>query len=79
MNPYKKLMLAFIEILNLHSHSNRTINVYVKSGTTLYLMPDYVYLINVSNVNVLVYNDDSSVVSRPKIISLLSGVSLVNK
>ena len=78
-NPYKKLLIAFIEILNLHSHTSRTINVFVKAGTTVYVMPDYIYLIDISNVNVFVYNDVSSTASRVNIISLLSGVSLVSK
>ena len=79
VNPYKKLLIAFIEILNIHSHTNRTINVYVKAGTTVYVMPDYIYLIYVTNVNINVYNDTSSTTSRPNIVSMLSGVSLVNK
>ena len=77
-SPYKNLLLAFIEILNLHSHTNRTINVYVKTGTTLYVMPDYMYLINVSKVNLITYTSSSSSPLRPKIYSVLSGVTLLS-
>ena len=77
-NPYKSLLLAFAEILNLHSHSNRTINVYVQTGTTLYVMPDSMYIINVSKVNLLTYTSASSSTVRPKIYSVLSGVTLIS-
>ena len=77
-NPYKNLLLAFIEILNLHSHTNRTINVYVQTGTTLYVIPDYMYLINVNKVNLLTYTGSSTSNLRPSIISKPSGVTLLS-
>ena len=77
-NPYKSLLLAFVEILNLHSHSNRTINVYIQTGTTLYVIPDSMYIINVSKVNILTYTSTSSSTVRPKIYSVLSGVTLIS-
>ena len=77
-NPYKNLLLAFIEILNLHSHTSRTINIYVKTGTTLYVMPGYMYLINVSKVNLLTYTSSSSSPARPQIYSVLSGLTLLS-
>ena len=77
-NPYKNLLLAFIEIMNLHSHTNRTINIYVKTGTTLHVMPDYMYLINISKVNLLTYTSSSSSPARPQIYSVLSGVTLLS-
>ena len=77
-NPYKSLLLAFVEILNLHSHSNRTINVFIHTGTTLYVMPDSMYIINISKVNILTYTSASSSTVRPKIYSVLSGVTLIS-
>ena len=74
--PYKNLLLAFIEVRNLHSHTNRTINVYVKTGTTWYITPSAIYIINISKVNLQSYSDYSASSLRPKIISVVSGVTL---
>ena len=77
-SPYKSLLLAFIEILNLHSHSNRTINVYVQTGTTLFVMPDSMYVINVNKVNLLTYTGSSTSNLRPKVYSVSSGATILS-
>ena len=35
--PYKSIKYVFVEILNLHANSDRTINVILKEGTTDYI------------------------------------------
>ena len=55
VNPYKNLMLAFIEVLNLHSHSNRTITIYVKENTSSHINIGLTYFINMKRVNLLTY------------------------
>ena len=47
----------FIEILNFHSHSNRSVNIYVKEMTTVYLSQTQNYIVNMSEVSMDTYTD----------------------
>lgn len=54
------MILAFIELLKLHSHSNRTVNVYVKENSELKVFLGYAYIININAVNIQTYTDSGS-------------------
>ena len=54
-NPYKSLELVFVELLNYHSHSNRTVNVYIKENTVNELLISRNFIINTTTVNKILY------------------------
>jgi hypothetical protein len=58
--PFKSLMLPFVEILNYHSHSNFSVNIYVQERTTVEIFLDSIYLINIERVNLINYSNATS-------------------
>ena len=54
--PYKNIALVFIEILNFHSNSNRSISIFLKEFTTSYVMQAKNYIINMTSVSIDSYS-----------------------
>ena len=55
--PYKTIGLAFVEIQNFHSNSERSIYVYLMNGnhTYDYLLKNANFIINITQVTVMRY------------------------
>ena len=74
--PFKNIALPFIEILNYHSHSSRTVNIYLMENTTNYLMQNTNYVINMTMVNIESYSLISNSPSRATIYGILSSIPI---
>ena len=70
-HPYKELNSVFVEILNFHSHSDRSITVRILEGTTAFLLKSS-YIINTTEVIMEPYFRNSSIGNNPKIIGVES-------
>eukprot|EP00345_Euplotes_harpa_P001346 CAMPEP_0168330360 /NCGR_PEP_ID=MMETSP0213-20121227/7683_1 /TAXON_ID=151035 /ORGANISM="Euplotes harpa, Strain FSP1.4" /LENGTH=278 /DNA_ID=CAMNT_0008333913 /DNA_START=452 /DNA_END=1289 /DNA_ORIENTATION=- len=66
--PYKHLGLVFVELLNFHANSDRTINVYLKESTESYLDLGFNYVINITTVNILSYSDGPGSPARATLV-----------
>ena len=67
--PYKSLPLVFVEMLNYHANTNRTINIYLKENTESYVDLGFNYIINMTTVNMKSYSSTSSSSSKATIIA----------
>lgn len=82
--PYKNIELPFVEILNIHSHTERNINLYLKENTTSYIMQSRNYIINVTSVNIDTYTDGTkspeytNILATDSEIELFSPVTVMN-
>ena len=56
-HPYKDLDSVFVEMLNLHSHTDRDIVVYIKEDTVNYLHVSQNYIVNINSVKIMTYSD----------------------
>ena len=77
--PFKNIGLAFVEILNYHSHSNRTINVYLLENTDNYLLWKSNFVINMTLVVVQSYSVNTP--SSPQMANIFiksEGVSMLS-
>ena len=68
--PYKNIALAFLEVLNYHSFSTRTVNIYLMENTTNYLMQNTNYVIGMTLVNIESYSVISSTPSRATVYGI---------
>jgi hypothetical protein len=51
---------VFVEILNLHSHSDRDITISIKEDTDNYLLIETNYIVDVASVMIQSYSDSST-------------------
>ena len=58
--PYKNIGLAFVEILNFHSHTKRNVTIFLKEYTTNYMSQTQNYIVNMTEVIIDSYNDSPS-------------------
>jgi len=72
-------MLPFVEILNFHSHSNRTINIFVMEETTQYVYPDRLYAINTQAINIRTYSGFGNSTRFANIIFKNTGIDIFSK
>ena len=56
--PFKNIALAFLEILNFHSHSERSVQIYLKEGATHYLSQTQNYIVNMTEVAIDSYTNN---------------------
>ena len=56
-HPYKDLDSVFVEILNLHAHTGRDINVYIKEETVNYLHISRNYILNIESIKIMTYSN----------------------
>ena len=83
--PFKDINLVFLEIFNVHQHTDRTINIFVMEATDSYLSFDFIKIINITQVNIDTYiesdyyeprNVDFRIVETP--IEIQSSRSVMN-
>jgi len=55
-HPYKSVELAFMEILNYHSHTEKDIVVNIKESTDNYVGFNLNYIVNISSVSLDSYS-----------------------
>ena len=67
--PFKSLGFVFVELLNFHSHSVRTINVYLKENTKNYVDLSFNYIINITTVIISSYSSTSSTPSKATLVA----------
>ena len=67
--PFKSLALVFVELLNFHANSDRTINIYLKENTTSYIDIDFNFIINTTTVNIQPYSLSSGIPTKATIIA----------
>ena len=67
--PYKSLPLVFVEMLNYHANTKRTINIYLKENTESYVDLGFNYIINMTTVKIKSYSSTSSSPSKATIIA----------
>lgn len=63
-NPYRNIGLVFLEILNIHSHTDRNITINLKESTLIYMNQLRSYIINVTNVEIRSYSESVNNVPR---------------
>ena len=77
--PFKNIGLPFVEVLNYHSHTDRTITVYVKENTENFMLYKSNYIIDITQVTVESYAESSFDTPAYAIIYMKnSGVTLLN-
>ena len=55
--PFKDINLVFLDIFNIHQHTDRTINIYVMEATDSYLNFDSIQIVNTTQVNIDTYTE----------------------
>ena len=65
--PFRDINLVFLELNNHHQHTNRTINIYVMEATSSYLAYEFIQIVNITQVNIDTYTDNS--LNDPKSIN----------
>ena len=68
--PYKSIGLVFVELMNYHAHSNRTINVFLREGTINELQIAKNYIINTTLVNFKSYSTLSTSIPQKAILMM---------
>ena len=67
--PFKSLGFVFVELLNFHANTARTINVYLKENTKNYVDLSFNYIINITTVTISSYSTTSSTPSKATIVA----------
>jgi len=77
--PFKNMGLAFVEILNYHSHSTNIVSVFLKEGVTHNALVNSTFIINMTEVIVESYTNSKIHTPAYAYISLRnSGVVMMN-
>ena len=66
--PYKSAKTVFLELLNYHSNQDKSITIYFKEGQDYYVEDGTNYILNITNVTITSYSDDSDSSKRAKLI-----------
>ena len=67
--PFKSLGFVFVELLNFHANTERTINVYLKENTKNYIDLSFNYIINMTMVTISSYSITSRTPSKAIIVA----------
>ena len=67
--PFKSLGFVFVELLNFHANTARTINVHLKENTQNYIDLSFNYIINITTVTISSYSTTSSTPSKATIVA----------
>ena len=59
---------AFVELANHHSNKDKSVLIYLKENNRLYLEDGTNYIMNITNVTILSYSDNSDLLSRATIV-----------
>ena len=57
--PYQSMKALMSEVLNHHSNQDKEISIYLKENTDIYLEDMTNYFINITNIKMMSYSDDS--------------------
>ena len=68
-HPYKDIESVFVEILNFHSHTQRTIKVFVMEGSTIFINSP-TYFVNITHVRIESYTEKSAVVGMARLVGI---------
>ena len=74
--PFRTIAPVFAEILKHISHSNLSISIWVKEGTTLMVEDSQIFIFNISEVSISTYSDINS---NPGYATLISSDLPVEK
>ena len=78
-HPYKSIKAAFIELLNYHSNTDKSVAIYIKDNQRHYLEDDKNFIMNITNVTITTYSDQQVIVSPAKLIPTQIPQSIENK
>ena len=67
--PFKSLGFLFVELLNFHANTARTINVHLKENTQNYVDLNFNFIINITTVTISPYSTTSSTPSKATIVA----------
>ena len=67
--PFKSLGFVFVELLNFHANTARTINVHLKENTQNYVDLSFNYIINITTVTISSYSTTSNTTSKATIVA----------
>ena len=68
-HPYKDLKSVFVEVLNLHTNTDRHVNVHVKENTINYMYTEHNYIISVANLTLTTYSDESNIAGKATVMA----------
>jgi len=68
-HPYKDIESVFVEILNFHSHTQRSIKVFVMEGSTIFVNSP-TYFVNITHVQIESYTEKSAVVGMARLVGI---------
>ncbi|CAI2373804.1 unnamed protein product [Moneuplotes crassus] len=57
--PYRTISPVFAEILKQHSHKDRKVSIFIKEGANVFIQDSTAFFINVTQVSVSTYNQNS--------------------
>ena len=75
-HPYKELDSAFVEVINFHVHSERTINIFVMEGSTVF-MNSPTYIVNTTLVHLESYSEVSNVAGMARIVGVQNNTKII--
>ena len=78
-DPYKNLVLAFIDVLNIFAHRNISINIYIKENKILPVTIGSMYIINIPQVSITTYTDSGTNPRQSTIVYSDSSVVILSK
>jgi len=76
--PYKNIGLVFLELLNIRSHSDVQITIYVKENTIINLQKGYNYIANISSVIIESYSGTFSIPGKATLYVKQSVLNMFN-
>ena len=68
-HPYKTMKSAYVEIMNFHTNSERTINLFVMEGSTIFVTVSH-YFVNMTMVHMQSYAEIAASPGYARIIGL---------
>ena len=74
--PYKEIDSAFVEITNFHFHSERSVNVFVMEGSTVFVKSP-TYIVNITNVHIESYSEKGNVKGMARLIGILNETKII--
>ena len=77
--PYRTIAPVFAEILKHMSHSNLTISIWVKEGTTLMIEESQIFILNITEISLSTYSSSSDLPGYATLVSTDSAVEGLSK
>ena len=67
-HPYKSIKAVFVELLNFHSNQDKSIFIYINGNQSYYIQDGTNFIMNITNVTINAYSDQSDIMTRPMLI-----------